>query len=259
MEKKECCLVSDYDGVLVNSLPLIDEYVKSIDYEASDEYGRLLFEQTDILNKEKQRLEEERNIYGNEMDEINRKLLDLSKLRTRHFEHKDIVLEEVYEHLRGLIDYKTIYQIENAYDGVIDLINEIWQLGVYHRIIVNSNVNVESEIRFKLEFLKKYLPMVKFVPVKFHLDPYYNPLTGLKNLNRLPSNKLAVLTRIMPSIDVSNSSVVDDTKGVIEKGKQLGFNCYHRRIEDNVCDIFINACNDTIDSVHDGKIKKLSR
>ena len=259
MEQKKCCLISDYDGVLVDSLPLIDEYVKEIDYKASDEYGRKLFERTDYLNKEKQRLEEERDIYGKEMQEINTELAELDRLRSKHYDHKDIILEEVNPEYRGLINYHEIYKIENAYPGVMELINKIWELNIYHQIIVNSNVNVESEIVAKKALLKEYLPMVKFVPVRFHLDPYYNPITGLSNKNRVPSNKLAVLIKTVRNIDVINSSVVDDTKGVIEKGIALGFNCYHRRIEDDVRDVFINACNDTIDSVHEQKIKKLSR
>ena len=257
MKNKEVCLISDFDGVLVDSLPLIDEYVKEIDYEASDEYGQNLIQRTDYYNREKQRLEEERDIYGKEMQEIIEMLDELYRLRVRHYDHKDRVLEEVEAKYKGLIKYKKIYQIENAYPGIIELINKIWEYKIYHRIIVSSNVNVESEIVAKKEFLKEFLPMAKFSPVRFHLEPYYNPINGSPNKNRIPSNKLAVIAR-SNSVDVLNSCVIDDTKGVIERGIALGFKCYHRKIEDDVRDIFIKAGNETIDTVHEGKIKKLS-
>ena len=122
-----------------------------------------------------------------------------------------------------------------------------------------SSVNVGSEIEAKGLFLQKHLPMVKFIPVRFHLEPYYNPITGQANKNREPVDKLAMLVKYNKEIDIPSSVAIDDTKGVIEKGIALGFNSYHRRIEDDIRDIFIKATNDTIDRYHDGKIKKLSR
>ena len=108
IEEKKCCLISDFDGVLTDSLPLIDEYVKEIDYEASDEYGRKLLSETNYYNAEKHRLEEERDFHSKEMKEIIEKLEELYRLRLRHYNHKDLVLEEVLPELRGRINYQKI-------------------------------------------------------------------------------------------------------------------------------------------------------
>ena len=255
----ECCLISDFDGVLVDSLPLIDEYVKQIDYRASDEYRSKLIKRSNECNEEKQRLEEEQKFYGKEMYKIKQELLELEKKRLEHYDRKNIVLEEVYPEYRNRIGYNEIYQIENAYEGVIELLTKIWEKRVYERLIVCTNVNTGVEIQSKRAFIKKYLPMAQFVPLRFFLDPYFDPFTGLKNLNRIPCDKLAVLTNRDKKIDIAKSIVVDDTKGVIESGNALGFNCYHRKLDDDVRDVFISACNDTIEKVHEGKIKKLSR
>ena len=257
--EKKCCLISDFDGVLTDSLPLIDEYVKEIDYEASDEYGRKLIAETDSYNAEKHRLEEERNFYSKEMKEIDDKLQELYRLRLRHYNHKDLVLEEVLPEYRGRIDYSKIYKLENAYPGIIELIHKICEQKIFHQLYVCSSVNVGSEIASKRAFLQEHLPMAKFIPVRFHLEPYYDLCTGQANKNRVPNDKLATLVKYNRDIDIPVSVAIDDTKGVIERGRAIGFNSYHRRIEDDVCDIFIQASNDTIDRYHGGKIKKLSR
>ncbi len=259
MIKKDCCLVSDFDGVIVNSLPLIDEDVKKLDYIASDEYKRILIAESNACHLRKQQLEEEQKFYGYEMEEVKRKIAELQRKRKEHYDHKNIVLEEVDPQFRNKIGYGRIYQLENAYEGAIETLTEIWERQVYERIIVCSNINSGVEIQSKRAFLQKYLPMVQFVPLRFFIDPYYDPDTNEKNEDRQPCDKLAVLTSRDLKIDIPRSSAVDDTPGVIESGLALGFRCYHRRIEDDVRDIFIAAANDTIDVVHEGKIKKLSR
>ena len=258
MDKLNVCLISDFDGVIMDSLPLIDGHVKKLDYKASDEYCKKLVDQSNYCHMEKQRLEEEQKFNSKEYLAIIAEIEELRRKRKEHYDHKNIVLEEVYPETRNKIPYDEIYQLENAFDGAIETLTRIWERYIYHRFIVCSNVNTGSEILSKRVFIKKYLPMAIFIPLQFFIDPYFDPESGLKNRNRIPTDKLDVLVKRDSTIDIHNSDAIDDTKGVIESGIRLGFNCYHRGINDNVNEIFITAANNTIDRVHDGKIKKLS-
>ena len=257
MEKLDVCLVSDFDGVLVNSLPLIDEYVKRIDYKASDEYRKILVDRSNQLHILKQQLEEEQKFNSNEYRAVIEEIEELRRKRYEHYDRKNVVLEEVYPEYRNRIDYNAIYQLENAYDGVIETLIRIKNEKIYDKIIVCSSVNTSVEILYKRKFINKYLENAYFLPVHFFSLPYEDPETNMKNVGRIPADKLVALTEHY-FIDIPKSVVVDDTKGVIDSGLKLGFNCFHRKVEDDINEIFINAANDTIDNVHGGKIKKLS-
>ena len=258
-ERKECCIISDFDGVIVNSLPLIDEYVQELDYKASDKYRKELVDRSNACHLEKQRLEEEQKFDGYEMDIIVQEIAELQRKRKDHYDRKNIVLEEVYPEFRNKIDYQKIYQIENAYEDAIETLIRIWERKIYERMIICTNINSGVEILAKRGFIKEYLPMAQLIPLRFFLDPYYDPLSGLKNLNRVPCDKLKTLTDRDKSINIPSSVAIDDTKGVIDSGNLIGFKCFHKKLEDNSADIFIQAANYTIDTVHGGKIKKLSR
>ena len=110
---------------------------------------------------------------------------------------------------------------------------------------------------------------MKFVPVKYHIIPYRDQY-GFVNKKREPSDKVGNLVRLSPYIDVSKSTFIDNTARIIKRGKELGLRCYF--VEKNTdsyilanpsldpipSQIIMQAANDTIDIVHDGKIKKLS-
>ena len=76
MEEKKCCGIYDYDGVLVPGEELMDYYIEPVCKEATNAYGEGLFRRQLELTLEKQRLEQDRDIYGSEMLEIEDELED---------------------------------------------------------------------------------------------------------------------------------------------------------------------------------------
>lgn len=239
-------LILDCDGVIFDSLKLIDVEVQKIKYEASDAYLQKLIKDSKKLHDRLHDLEQERDD-SSELRKIKSSILKLSKLRLTHFDHKDLVLEEVLPEYKNRIDYSKIYTIDNVYPGVIELIKEIWNQGIYDKIFVNSQVNPDSEIEAKVNFFNEYLPMVQFVPVRFHLEPYFDLVTHKKNNNRKRSNKIECF-KIMTGIeDLSNSSFIDDTSGVIEEAKKAGVgNCYYKTKDMDTNHLLRNAVVDTL-------------
>ena len=270
MEEKKCCGIYDFDGVLVPGEELIDKYVWEICKEASNAYCEELFKRQNELIRIEQRLEQERDVFGPEMIEVQRELEEIDRNIKRHFILKDQVLEETEEKYKNKINYNEIYQRENVYQGVLELLWQIYNSGIYQQLIVNTHVNSESEIISKSELLKKEFPPMKFVPIKYHTEPYRDPFDGSINKNRKPSDKIGRLIEISPYIDVSKSTFIDNTASIIKRGKELGLNCYFvdKNFDPYIIkypvlnsippQIIIQAANDTIERVHDGKVKKLS-
>jgi len=269
MEEKYCCNILDFDGVLVPGEELMDEYIKLFCYEATNEYCEKLFKRQSDLVLIQQQLEEDRNIYGKEMHEIINELEEIKKLLVKHFDLKDQVLEEANDKYRNKIDYKEIYQVKNVFPGVLEAVWKMHDKGIYYQQISNTHVNAEREIIAKKELLKKAFPPMKFVPVRYHIEPYRDPY-GLLNKNRKPSDKVGRLIRTVPYIDVRTSTLVDNSRSIITRGNELGLRTYFVKkntdpyvlnnpvINTIPAQVIMSAANDTIDIVHEGKIKKLS-
>ena len=259
MEKKLCCGVYDYDGVITPGEELMDNYINPVCHEATNSYGEKLFEKQLELTMEKQRLEQDRDVYGSEMDEIVNELAELDKKIKRHFELKDQVLEETEPKYENIINYDEIYRIENVYPGVAEALWTIYERGIYQAMLNNSHVNSEREIKAKERlFNNKDLPPITFVPIYFHIIPYRDR-EGYINKGRKPSDKVLRMTRIKKYINPLISTYVDNSKSVIKCANKAGFRSYFVDKMQDPRDIIIQAANDTIDIVHDGKIKKLSR
>lgn len=266
MEEFICCNILDFDGVLVPGEELMDEYILEFCPEASNKYCDDLFSQQIDLIKIKQTLEEEHDVIRlvelkKELDEIDRKI-------AKHFIRKDQVLEETEPEFENKIDYKAIYQRKNIYPGVLELVWDIHNRGIYQLQISNTHVNCETEIIAKRELLEKCFPEMKFVPVKFHIIPYRT--NGLVNKDREPSDKVGRLIKAIPKIYLPTSVLVDNSKSIISRGKELGLRTYY--VPENndpmiitnpvinpiPSQIILQSANDTIDLVHGDKIKKLS-
>ena len=257
MEEKICCGVYDYDGVLVPGEELMDYYIEPVCIEATNSYGEKLFERQIELISEKQRLEIDRNIYGSEMEEILEELDELERKIKKHFELKDQVLEETEKKYENIINYDEIYRVENVYPGVIETLKKISNLKIYQKMISNTHVNVEREIKAKKRLLKEF-PEMEFVPIYFHIFPYRDR-EGFINKDRKPSDKVLRMTRILKYIDPLISTYVDNSKGVIKCANKLGFRTYFVQKNRDPREAIEEAANDTIDIVHEGKIKKLTR
>jgi len=269
MEEKYCCNILDFDGVLVPGEDLMDEYIMEFCKKATNAYCEKLFKKQSELIKIQQQLEEERNIYGKEMHELILELEELKKKIKMHFDLKDQVLEETEEKYRNKINYEEIYQKRNIYPGVLETVWKIHESGIYKLQIVNTHINAEKEIIAKGKLLQKEFPPVKYIPIRYHIEPYRDQY-GLLTKNRMPSDKTGRLLRTVSSIDVKTSPLIDNSRSIIKRGEELGLRTYFvpKNEEQYVIDnpvlnpiptqIILQSANDTIDIVHGGKIKKLS-
>ena len=258
MDKKLCCGVYDYDGVFVPGEELMDNYIEPVCREATNSYGEKLFERQLELTMEKQRLEQDRDVYGTEMDDIIKELIELERKIKKHFELKDQVLEETEPKYRNIINYDEIYRVENVYPGVLETLWKIYERNIYQRLLNNSHVNSEREVKAKERLLNKDFPPIAFVPIYFHIIPYRDH-EGFINKDRKPSDKVLRMVRTNKFINPLISTYVDNSKGVIKCANKVGFRSYFVSKNQDPRDVIIQAANDTIDVVHEGKIKKLSR
>ena len=236
----------------------MDNYIDPVCHEATNSYGEKLFERQLSLVTEKQRLEQERDVYGSEMDEIVTELAELERKIKKHFELKDQVLEETEKKYKNIINYDEIYRRENVYPGVLEALWKIHESGIYQKMVNNTHVNMEREIKAKERLLKNDFPPMEFVPIYFHIIPYRDR-EGFINKDRKPSDKVLRMARTKKYINPLISTYVDNSAGVIRCANKLGFRSYFVKKGQDPRDSIIQAANDTIDIVHEGKIKKLSR
>lgn len=214
-------LVLDCDGVIFDSLPLIDEYVQKIKYEASDAYKKQLDMEEMRVRLVINRWEEERSNDPNQHGLLTKRIIDIKRKKKMYFEYKDKVLEEVLDEYKDRIDYQKIYQLENTFDGVLNMIYTIHGKGLFSDIYILSHVNTQKEIETKKEFFKTYLPMVKFIPVMFHMEPFYNP-DGTKKNKRERTCKIEYFRNYTGIKDLSNIYFIDDSESIIDEAKDLG-------------------------------------
>lgn len=258
-----CCGIYDYDGVLVPGEELMDEQIiancgpHKEAIEATNIYAEKLFRRQLELIQEKQELELERDVYDHRMREIIKELKDLEEKIKRHFIIKDQVLEETEKKYENLIDYDKIYTLENVYPGVLELLWEIYEKGIYKKLFNNTHTNKLREETPKKILLRDEFPPMTFVPVRFHIMPYRDH-EGI-NLNRKPTDKVQRMLVNNTEINPYLSSYVDNSKSVIKCAKVLGFRPYFVDKEQDPCELILRAANETIDLVHGDKIKKLSR
>ena len=269
MQEKLCSAIFDFDGVFVPGEELMDDYIWEICKEATNAYCDELFRRQTELIQHQQQLEIDRNVYGKEMQEIICELEDLKRLIKKHFDLKDQVLEETEEKYRNKIDYNEIYQKNNVYIGVLELLWKIYDSKIFDLHISNTHVNAEREIIAKRDLLQKVFPPMKFVPIKYHTDPYKDQY-GLLNKNRKPSDKVGRLLKTIPTIDKKTTILVDNSRSIIARGDELGLRTYF--VEKNntpfiienptlnpfPSQVILRSANDTINLVHGDKIKKLS-
>ena len=266
--EKVCYLVLDFDGVLVPGEELMDNYVWDICKEASNKYCDELFKEQIELIKLQQSLEEERED-PNSIEEVKQNLIDIEKRIKKHFDLKDQVLEETEPKYKNRIDYDEIYQRKNVYPGILELLWKIHDSGLYVQLINNTHVNSEREIVAKRELLKKDFPPMKFVPIMYHSDRYYDQY-GVVAKDRKPSDKVGRLLKILPYIEPSVTTLVDNSKSIIKRGEELGLICFF--VEKNLnpyiienpvlnpipCQVILDATNNTIENIHENKVKKLT-
>ena len=238
-------LILDVDGIIFNSLPLIDEEVRKINYTASDKfYNKVRMVEVE-LNKRYRDLEYER---ANNLSEVTYEYFNheerIATLIKHHFEMKDRVLEEVDPKFRNRIDYSKVYKLENTYPGVVKTIQRLYASGAFGKIYALSHVNSLAEIEAKKEFFSTYLPMIEFIPVLFHQDPFYIPGTMEKNPKRIRTNKICYFKSQLGIDNLEDYFFVDDTKTIVDEAREEGVGyCYYKTSDLDINNILDDLAN----------------
>lgn len=207
-------LLLDCDGVIINGEPL-ERKLHDINPKASKFYRRPIDAEYNKL-EEQLKAKEIAGFSGSpEYREIELRIRENRKKRAIHHDIRDRVIEEVGIYQKKKINYTDIYRIENALPGVIDRIKAMWKSGIYSQIYVVTHCNTEEEIVAKSEFFSRYLPFVEVIFVKVHLEPYNN---GKCNI----TNKIEEFKRVTGITDLSMATFIDDTKAIIDDGRNSG-------------------------------------
>ena len=99
-----------------------------------------------------------------------------------------------------------------------------------------------------------YLPMVKFIPVKFHMEPFYNS-DGSKNNTRFRSSKMEYFKNYTGIQDLSKVYFIDDTESIISEAKELGVEyTYYKNDSTTTVDLLTKVSFDAI-GIIDNKTK----
>lgn len=259
------CGAYDYDEVFVPGTRLIDEQIikngkkrgLEIVLKATTKYEEELFDKQTKLMQKKQELERDRDILCTTYFDIINEINNISILLDEHFKLKDAVLEETRKEYENLVDYDEIYQKENIYPGVCELLWEIYELSIYEKLFNNSNYNMERESKAKRHLLETDFPPMKFVPVPFYVFPAKDP-NGFPFKDRPRSDKVLRMCKNNRCIDPASSTYVDNSKRIIEFADACGFKSFFVKKDQDPRIAIIEAANYTIDRFHEGKIKKLS-
>ena len=128
-------LVLDCDGLIMNSVKLINDAVARVDYRCSQKYMECVKECAKVKENEiySKYFWEDHETYDQLIEAV-RKMVDRFKDISRVT--FDEVIEEVFPMYVGKIDYDAIYQIENAYDGVIEKIRELYYSRAFRKIYI---------------------------------------------------------------------------------------------------------------------------
>ncbi len=244
---KKKYLILDCDGVIFNSLPLIEEQIKAlIDAISSGEYSgvyhacmvKILKRSLDSyidkikakLEKKRAKLQDKQEEYDNaindresdkDIDDILRKIqklkrkideldIKLEKRYLRHYPAKDFVLEEICPSFQNLIDYFAIYVKKNAYPGVINYIRKFYSEKTFDGgIYILTQYNTENERLAKEAFFKEFLPMVELIFVPFHPIPLFDPETNMMNEKRNRSNKMLYFIDYMRQKGLTTEEIME--------------------------------------------------
>lgn len=181
MKENMRILCIDFDDTIFKTKPFVEEIVEKIDYMGSERY-LMSIEHDSRLDKETKRI-----------------------LSEEHFEHKDQVLEEVFEEYVGLIDYDRIFAMNEIHQGAIEYVNYLYRCGRYDKVFILTHYNIEREVEAKKVFINKYFPGMEVIAVPFHKDKYE---FGKK---RKRSSKAEYLMEYLGLSNILNCTLIDDS------------------------------------------------
>ena len=225
--ESDLILVLDCDGLIMNSVKMIEDFVAQVDYRCSKKYIECIRE----LSK-KREAEIYRRYYWVDHEIYDRLIEQERALVDRYVKISritfDEVLEEVFPLYEGKIDYDKIYQLSNAFVDVIDKIRELYFARKFRKIYVCTHCNSKKEIEAKGRFFKKYLPMVTVVYVPFHDIPYiYDSTRYFENRDRPRTNKPAYFFDVTEE-DPTKTLFGDDSREICNEAEECGAHSFHR-------------------------------
>ena len=234
--ENDLVLALDCDGVIVNSLPLMDKCIADINYVASDEFASKVIREhrmreAFLLDNYFKNDLDLYNKYSKQEQEIFERLLKVNRIT------KDEVLEEVHPMYKNRIDYFTIYRIENVFRGVFGIIRYLYEKKKFKKIYIVTQFNSVLEVLAKYSLFKKYLsdengnPMVEVVFIPFHdkeNTPYiYDKERYFENGDRKRTNK-AEYFAMATGENPKKTIYIDDSIGICEEAEILGAKAFYR-------------------------------
>ena len=221
MGRRVLCL--DCDGVIFNTVQMMKNIISGINYCCSDDFKIKIID---------------RAYKNNEMD-LWKIYTDIQKIT------RDEVLEETNDLYKGRIDYDKMYVFDNTFHGVIEIINMIWEAGLFDKIYITTHVNSMQEITAKKRFFDKYLPMAELFTIKFNDKPYIpDKKNYYENANRKRTNKPQEFFNAKHERPES-TTFIDDSYSICNQARALGAKAFYRDSEsDNPLLVFQEMVND---------------
>ena len=228
--ENDLVLALDCDGVLVNSVPLLDKCVGEINYVASDEFGKIIAKEHRM--REKYLFEtyfnndlELYNKYSKMEQDLFNKLLKVNRIT------KDEVLEEIYPIYQNRINYFKIYSIQNVFAGVFEIVKFFQKTNRFKKIYIVTQFNAVLETLGKSRLFKTYLSGIEIIFIPFHdkeVTPYiYDKARYFENGNRQRTNK-AEYFAVLTGEDPKKTIYIDDSVGICQEAEKLGAKAFLR-------------------------------
>ena len=197
-------LVLDFDDVILPSERLIDSYIAKTWYTASDRYIGTL--DSDFLNDKIKTRDE------------------LKAIKRIAYDKKNQILEEVYPHLKGKIDYCNIIKVQNISRETVEQVRRLISSSRYKMVIIESHYNSLLERQCKEKLIKRVFPGAFFLPVKFFEMDYFRSKD--EGIDRVRTNKAEYLNDYLTyngvSFDFEKVTFVDNSKDNVDPFLQAG-------------------------------------
>ena len=235
MERRVLCL--DCDGVIFNTVQMIQRIIAKINYCCSPE-----FQEKNI----------DRALQDNQMDLYN------TYRRIRKITI-DEVLEETKDIYKNRIPYNEMYVYKNTFYGVIEMIAAICEARIFDKIYITTHVNSLQEVLAKTQFFGDYLPQVEVFTIPFNSEPYnHDKKSYYENFNRKRTNKPAEFFKAKGE-NPENTIFIDDSESICEQARELGAKAYicNSKIDDPLF-VFEEMLENLGKRVNIGETKKMT-
>ena len=235
MERRVLCL--DCDGVIFNTVQMIQKIIAKINYCCSQE-----FQEKNI----------DRALKENQIDLYN-KYRRIRKITI------DEVLEETSDIYKNRIRYNEMYVYKNTFYGVVEMIAAICEARIFDKIYITTHVNSLQEVLAKTQFFGNFLSQVEVFTIPFNSEPY-NPDKNnyYENFNRKRTNKPAEFFKAKGE-NPTNTIFIDDSESICEQARELGAKAYLCNSKtDDPLEVFEEMLENLGKRVNLGETKKMT-